>query len=139
MVFYPENAPHEGRPLLDLAQGLLVFRRFRPVRRQISVVTVFPAVSIGARTPGAHDVETYGLICAAQQDRPIQIETAALPLNRPHEGYGVGCSSQRQRGVRENKAVFYARKRGVGGMAGSRCSIPPYERRVEASIEPCTR
>jgi hypothetical protein len=90
MVFYPENAPHEGRPLMDEA-GRLARRDAadvgsirRPGRRQIPVVTVFPAVSPGARTPGAirtplaHDVETYGLISYARQDRPIHIESLFL-------------------------------------------------------------
>ena len=98
--------------MIDLALA----RIRRPARRQIPVVTVFPAVSTGARTPSAHSVETYGLISYARQDRPIQIETAASPLNRPHEARGGGCRSQRQRGVRENKAVFYTRVRvGDGG------------------------
>src|SRR5262249_22244037 len=92
MVFYPENAAHYGRTLID--EGGRLIRRDaadvgsirRPARRQIPVVTVFPAGSTGVRSPGAHDVETYGPISYARQDRPIQIETAASPLNRPFQG-----------------------------------------------------
>jgi hypothetical protein len=119
MVFCPENAAHYGRTLIDSPV------RLRPPRRLNPVVMVFPAGSLGVRTPGAPDVET--VVATPTFERPIQIEAAFSPLNRPREGQRVGCRAQRQPGVRENKGVFF------------RCWILRYERRVEASKGPCTR
>jgi hypothetical protein len=51
MRLCPDNAAHEGRTLSDSV---------RPLPRQIPPVIVFPAVSLGARTPLAHGFETYG-------------------------------------------------------------------------------
>ena len=64
------------------------------------VVTVFPAGSLGARMPGAHDIETYGSLEARTpgpeletygrtfSDRPFQIEenTAVQRRKRPFQG-----------------------------------------------------
>jgi hypothetical protein len=52
-----DNAAHKGRSLMDPAR----FPRFRPARRQMPVVTVVPAGSIGARPPCALEIETYAL------------------------------------------------------------------------------
>src|SRR5262249_13185814 len=98
----------------------------RPDPRLMPVVTVFPAGSLGARTPGAHDVEPGPL------NRPIQNGAPALPLTRPPGAHGVGCHIQRQgegiRVARTNKPPFSLR------------SLPPrYVRGVEASKGPCPR
>jgi hypothetical protein len=69
----------------------------------MTMVTVFPAVSTGAVTPGAHDVETRVVEnFRARYERPVQIQAAALPLIRPF-GFpacaGALCGrSQRQDG-----------------------------------------
>src|SRR5262245_18160315 len=96
MGFYTDNAPHWGRSL-DLWSP-------RPLPRQMPMVTVFPAVSNGARTPGAHVFETRVVEnFRARYERPVQIKALRfyfcrvcrvgrvwlLPLNRPLEIPGL--------------------------------------------------
>src|SRR5262249_57560049 len=65
-------------------------------REQVQVVMGFPVGSAAGRTPGAHDVETCGLISYARPDGPSQIEegkTAVSRLKRPFQGR-AGWSSE---------------------------------------------
>ena len=122
MGLYTDNAAHKGRDLID-PHAL----KPRPLPRQMPQVTVFPAGSIGARTPSAHDVETqevlnYGLLPCEQ---PFQNEAAAFPHNRPIDDVPWNRGVKRQDdAVRHNKGGFL------------RSFIARYERRVEASIGP---
>src|SRR5215470_15170598 len=96
-----ENAAHQERTWrLDRID-------VRPVPRQMPLVIVFPAVSAGARTPGAHEVvET----CVIRLDRPTQIEavsnTSGCPLNRSLQGVCAATRSEDYGGFRPNKFDF---------------------------------
>src|SRR5580704_6596002 len=94
---------------------------------------VFPAGSVGARTPGAHDLETYGvlqIICGLTfsarpirriepPEPPLEVEQpSAWPLNRPLQGPPVSGSFELQVGLLQNKFVCVLRSRFVNG-----CSI----------------
>jgi hypothetical protein len=106
------NAAHQG--------WTLIFS-LRPVPRQIPVVIIFPPGSVGARTPGAHDLETYGLTSFArrrwipQPDRPSEVEQPTLPLNRPLQGPPVGRSFELEDGLLQSKFVCVLRSRFING------------------------
>ena len=91
------------------------------------VVTVFPAGSIGARTPGAHDVETRGLASDARPDRPCQSEgkTAVWQPKRPFQGRAGWSPEVEDEPICQNKIAFFLRN-----------LIPRYVRRVEDSTGP---
>src|SRR5262249_60998501 len=84
-----DNAAHEGRMSIDPAPI-----RHSPVPPHMPVVFVFPAGSLGLRTPGGREVEPLVLNPWACIDPPVHIEDAGRitwPPNRPHERKGAGC------------------------------------------------
>src|SRR5262249_49214392 len=112
MGLFTDDAAHEHRTL--------ICTRARPGPRQMPVVTVFPAVSVGARTPGAHHLEKNPRVASVtgpltgalpEEHRPFQIEAAARPLTRPSDPPQPrlpGPLSQRQDDVipRQSQGAF---------------------------------
>src|SRR5262245_59174785 len=93
-----DNAAHEGRMSIDPAPI-----RHSPVPPHMPVVFVFPAGSLGLRTPGGREVEPLVLNPWACIDPPVHIEDAGRitwPPNRPHAVKGVGCHPRGVKGGR---------------------------------------
>src|SRR5262249_12408735 len=121
MGLFTDDGAHEGRKSRDV--GWRACGQW-PGPRQLPVETVFPAVSLGARTPDAREREPWGLtmpyLCASDSiacfvgrhdfcgpnvegEDPL-VEAPAWPLNRPFQGR-AGWSFELEDGLLQNKAV----------------------------------
>src|SRR5262249_30434878 len=89
-----------------------------PEPRQLPSVTVFPAGSIGARTPGALEGEIWGLSSTLLEDPAVEVEAEVggsqgfLPLNGPLQDRDCPLqgSFELEDGLLQNKFVSCSRR-----------------------------
>ena len=78
---------------------------------------VFPAGSVGARTPDAPEFEPWGLTSFGRPVRPateVDVEDPAWQLNRPLQGRAGWCF-ELEDGLLQNKSVCCWRSRFING------------------------